>query len=57
MSDTAIKEFKNKLSKKVNELNQIYSEAQSLGLRMTLDQKDDATCRVLEFKDHYSVKI
>ena len=57
MSNTAIKEFKNKLSKKVNELNQIYSEAQSLGLRMTLDQKDDATCRVLEFKDHYSVKI
>lgn len=57
MSDTVIKEFKNKLSKKVSELNQIYSEAQSIGLRMNLNQRDDATCRFLEFKDDYSVKI
>lgn len=49
--------FKNKLNQKVGELNDIYSEAQSLGLRMSLEQKDNSTCRFLEFKDHYSVKI
>ncbi|MEZ4793467.1 MAG: hypothetical protein R2783_08425 [Gelidibacter sp.] len=68
MSDTVVnsdfsllklkeQDFKNKLSLKVQELNQIYSEAQSIGLRMNLEQRDDSTCRFFEFKAEYSVTI